>query len=449
MKKIIYLITFGSLSINTALAINLFDSYQSALKFNADYLSAIASNQAGQEQQYIARASLLPQFGATAAITENYFNQQGTSASYHQPTYGAQLQQTLIDFSKYSQYVNGKYNAQLADLQLINAKQQLMVSVANAYFAVLYAEDTLQATKMTKDALNKQMEQASQAFKVGIVTIADVNDAQSALDSAISQEIQDTNNLIAKKNDFRNLTGINPDLIEPIRDNISLISPTPNSDTAWWDIAKSKNLNILIANKQANIAKENISLYRAGHYPTLNIQAQYQYQDTSSIDSGNITQQQIQMMTYPGGPFSTYAAASAGLQLSIPLSSGGAVSSQTRQAQDDYAAALQQQSSIERQTNQDIKNAYWQVHNGVAIVEAQKTSLESSKTKLKSDTLGYSVGVRNSVDLIGSQKNYYTTFQNYQQSRYQYLMAEINLQYLSGMIDDEYMQKINSAITQE
>ncbi|MDD3265879.1 MAG: TolC family outer membrane protein [Burkholderiales bacterium] len=446
MKKILQLIIISSLTVNIAEAIDLVDSYQSALTYNADYLAAIASNQAGQEQKYIARSLLLPQIGASASLTENYFNQQGMNATYRQPTYGAQIQQTIIDFSKTSQYTNGKYAAQLADLQLIAAKQQLMLNITQAYFAVLYAGDKLQATKMTKEALQKQMEQAQQSFKVGTVTIADVNDAQSGFDAARAQEIQDTNDLIAKKNDYRNMAGTNPEQITPLIESINLSIPSPNNDTEWWNIAKTKNINIRIANKQVDIAKENISMYRAGHYPTLNFLAQYQYQDTSSIDGGNITPQQMQNMTYAGGPFSTYGAANAGVQLSIPLSTGGLVNSQTRQAQDNYTAALQQQIAVERQTNQDIKNAYWQVRNGVALVNAQRSALESAKTKLKSDTLGYSVGVRNSVDLVGSQKDYYATFQNYQQSRYQYLLAKINLEYLSGMIDDNYIQQLNANI---
>lgn len=446
MKKILQLIIINSFVVNIAEAIDLVDSYQSALAYNADYLAAIASNQAGQEQKYIAKSLLLPQIGVSASLTENYFNQQGMNATYRQPTYGAQIQQTIIDFSKSSQYTNGKYTAQLADLQLTAAKQQLMLNVTQAYLAVLYSEDKLQATKMTKEALQKQMEQASQAFKVGAVTIADVNDAQSGFDAASAQEIQDNNDLIAKKNEFRNMSGANPEQIMSLIESISLTIPSPNSDSAWWDIAKSKNINIRIANKQVDIAKENISMYRAGHYPTLNFLAQYQYQDTSSLDGGNITPQQMQNMTYAGGPFSTYGSATAGLQVSIPLSSGGLVSSQTRQAQDNYTAALQQQISVERQTNQEIKNAYWQVRNGVALVNAQRSALESAKTKLKSDTLGYSVGVRNSVDLVGSQKDYYAAFQNYQQSRYQYLLAKLNLEYLSGMISDDYILQLNANI---
>jgi outer membrane protein len=60
--------------------------------------------------------------------------------------------------------------------------------------------------------------------------------------------------------------------------------------------------------------------------------------------------------------------------------------------------------------------------------------------------LGYQVGVRNSVDLVNSQKNYYQTFTTYQQTRYQYLLARVQLRYLSGSVDDKFIHDINANI---
>lgn len=448
MKKQLSLLIPFALAISHASAIDLFQTYQKALAYNADYLKAIASNQAGQEQPNIARAALLPQISAVGNLTENYFDQGGITANYHQMTASAQLNQVVFDYSKLSALTKAKFASQLSDLQLINARQILMTNVAQAYFDVLYAEDTLLATQMTKSAFEKQMTQANAAFKVGTVTIADVNDALSGYDSAAAQEIQDTNNLIYKKNQFRNLTGVDPEQIQPLQEQINLQLPTPQSDNLWSKLAESGNVNVLIANKQVDMAKQDISTARAGHYPTVSLQAQYQYQGTGSLDSTNASDTQSQAFNYPGGPLSSYGTGSIGLQLSIPIFAGGGINAQTRQASDNYDAAIQQAVSVDRQTNQNTRNAYWSVYNGVSIVNAQKSSLLSAKTKLNSDTLGYQVGVRNSVDLVQSQKNYYQTFQTYQQSRYQYLMSQVELQYLSGRIDESFLQKINANIKQ-
>ena len=124
MKKYFPLFISLTAIASSVQAIDLYQTYQKALAYNADYLKAIATNQSGQEQKNIARAALLPQISATGTISENYFNQSGVSANYNQPVYSAQLSQTLFDYSKLSNYVKGKFAGQLADLQLTNARQQ-------------------------------------------------------------------------------------------------------------------------------------------------------------------------------------------------------------------------------------------------------------------------------------------------------------------------------------
>lgn len=432
---------------SSARAADLAAVYQNALIYNADYLKAIASNEASQEQKNLALAQLLPQINATGAFSENYFNQSGGSALYHQASYGANLNQVIFDFSKFSALTKGKYAGIVADLQLENAKQQLMVSVAQAYFDVLYAKDTLKSIQMTKAALNQQMEQAKKAFAVGTVTIADVNDAKAGYDAAAAQEIEATNDLIYKKNIFQNLTGLDPEQIQPLKIDIDLSLPNPASADRWSVIGESSNLNLKIAAKQVAMADLDVNIAVAGHLPSLNLIGNYQYQGTGNIDStsGNLNSSN-DSSNIPGTPLSSYGVGSLGVQVNLPLYQGGGVSAQVRQARANLLATKQQLLSVERQTDQNIRNTFWQVQNGVSIVKAQKTAMQSAKTKLESDQLGYQVGVRNSVDLVNSQKNYYQTYQIYQQARYQYLLARIQLRYWSGSINAEFVRQVNSNI---
>ena len=148
----------------------------------------------------------------------------------------------------------------------------------------------------------------------------------------------------------------------------------------------------------------------------------------------------------PGSPFASQTNASVGLQLSIPIYNGGAISSKVRQAVANYDASYQQLLSTSRLTDQDTTNAYLQVENGVSIVKAQTQALKSAELKLKSDKTGYQIGLRNSIDLVNSQKNYYQTIQNYYQSQYQYLLNRVQLMYLIGKLDIVFLQNINDNI---
>ena len=220
--KHLFLISAFSFTCQFAGAFDLVSAYSGALNYNADFLASIAKNQAGQEKQVQGRSALLPQIGATGGISENYLNTNGASIYYHQPTVTASLKQVAFDFGKFSQYTKSKFATQVADLQLELAKQQLMVNVAQSYFDVLYAMDTLSAIRVNKAAFERQLQQARQSFKVGTVTIADVNDAQASYDASVAQEISDENDLINKKNIFRNLTGLDPEQIQPLKTDIEL-----------------------------------------------------------------------------------------------------------------------------------------------------------------------------------------------------------------------------------
>lgn|GEM_PF-2534544 len=437
--------------VGSAIAFDLDEAYRRALGFNADYQAQIAATDAGVELQNQALATLLPQISATAAYNQNYLSSFGMTVTYTQPTATAAFQQVLLDFGKFSTYTKGKFAAEVARLQLTNARQKLMVNVAQAYFDILYAVDNLNAIRMNKDAFLTQMEQAEQSFSAGTVTKADVFDAKANYDSAVAQAIQAENNLMNRKTIFHNMTGLNSDLVQPLIDQIILELPIPDSPNEWSDMMKSANLNVKIAREQLNMATEDISIAKSGHLPSLSIVGNYQMFGTSSINSADSAATQAyftQLANIPGIPSANYSIAVVGLQLSIPIASGGGINSNIRVAIGNYEAAQEGLSSTLRQSDQLIINAFYQVQNGVSIVKAQTQALKSAKLKLASDKIGYKVGIRNSVKLINSQNDYAKTLLSYNQARYQYLTYRLQLEYLAGKIDTDFIRLINNNIRQ-
>ena len=443
LKKFIILgLMLTAFGISDVNAVNLEDAYKNALIYNADYLNQIAQNKSGQENIIQGRAALLPQLSGTAGFGETYLATGGMSYYYHQPSAGVTLSQALFDWNKFSTYTKGKYATQLSDIQLENAKEQLIVSVAQAYFSVLYASDTLVSIRMQKDALKTQMEQAQKSFSVGTATIADENDAKAGYDAAVAQEISAQNDLINQQNIFRNLAGLNPDLIQPLNDNIHLVSPTPDKVEAWSDKAKNNNLSIKMSNLNLAMAKEDIAIAKSGHLPSLSLVGAYNYTDQANLDGSDSIQTQIALAS-AGTNLWGANQASIGLQLNVPLYNGGGISSQVRQQIAIYEAAQQTLTSTQRSTDQQIQNAFWQVQNGVSLVNAQTQALKSAKIKLDSDRLGYQVGVRNSVDLVNSEKNYSSAIQSYNKARYDYLTYRLQLKYLAGEINEDFLHQIN------
>lgn len=429
-------------------AFDLVEAYESSLSYNAGYLMNIESAKANREVKDQAFANLLPTVSSNLSYTENYLNMPGTgSYYYHQPTVNLTLQQVVFNFAKFSQYTKSKYASEVADLTLQDQKQGLILEVANKYFDVLYAMDKLKLNETRKEVFNKQLLQAQESFEAGFATVTDINDARASYDSANADAIDSENDLINKRNLLFNLTGLKPELVDPLVEKINLPDIESQQLESMIAISNNKNLKIQLARKQLQMAQEDVNIAKAGHLPTVTLNGQYNYQGNSINDSSNFSQNAV--APTPGGGFGMlgeYNNAQVGLQVSIPIYSGGLVNSQVRAAADNYRASLMQLKSVMRDINQQLISTFWQVKNGVNMVRAQSQAVKSAEMKLQSDKIAYSLGMRNSIDLIQSYQNLYTAIQKYNQSRYDYLEACLKLKYLVGEIDTDYLKLINQNI---
>lgn len=442
--KMIYWLVFMFLVAN-AMATNLVQSYQKALTYNANYLADISSNKASLEQQRQALASLLPQVSGNANVKEIYSYTQ-FELLYHQPAVGVNLQQVVFDFNKFSNYSKQKYGSQVANLRLLDAKQNLMLNTVQSYFDTLYAADSLRDTALAESALNQQYKQTEKSFHAGIMNIADVNDAKAGYYAAVSNVIQGQNDLDNKKLIYHNITGLNPDDIEPLKETIT-ITGNKLQVQPYIDLAMHNNNTIKIAELQLSMASEDISMARANHYPTLNLVANYQYQGDSRLDGGSESAryffEQQRAIGFQGHNQNGYV----GLQLNLPIYSGGAVSSQSRVAMANYEVAKQQLIAAKRQVTEQVQSAALQVKRGLNLLTAQKEALASAELKVKSDRIAYKAGLRTSLDLVNAQLDRVKAIQSYNQARYQYLMAKLQLQYLTGNLDMNYLMALDSNIS--
>ncbi|TXH59651.1 MAG: hypothetical protein E6Q89_01955 [Bacteroidia bacterium] len=437
-------------SFKLAYAFDLSDAYQHAITYNAKYLASIAENQAKQEKKTQGLASLLPQFNAQISVSENPTDlyESGLFYSYNQPSGNITFSQVIFDFSKYSAYVKSKYETSAADLTLEDAQQNLMVLVANAYFDVLNATDILNADKAYEQVTAHSMIEYKKRFEVGMASIADYNDQKAEHDNIAATLISDQNDLVDKKNKFHNLTGLDTNLIQPTIQDINLVLPHLDSIDSWANYAKKDNISLKAGRLKLAMADEDISIAKAGHMPTIGVNASANYQGTSTLDGSNSQQAFNLGQSAMGSMNASYVQGSIALNLNVPLYSGGAVNSKVREAISSYEQASKLLLEQERSLDQQVKLAYLQVYNGVDLIKAKKQALDSAKIQVKSTTLGYEVGKRTSLDIVTAQNKYYAVVKGYASERYNYLKAILNLNYLAGRINKEVINYVNANIQQ-
>ena len=348
--------------------------YQLALDSDPQYQAALEAHQAALEVIPQSRAALLPNIGITGDVSRNRFdprNNGDTSYSTNQ-TYSIGLRQALYQRESFLQLEQADNRVVQADAQLIAAQQDLLLRVATRYFLVLGAQDNVAFVEADKQAIARTLDQAQQRFEVGLAAITDTLEAQARYDIAVSDAINAERLLDDTREALRELTGELPVAPEVLKVEIPLQTPEPVDQDAWVTAALEQNPLVLAARAATEVAKQEIQIQNSGHYPSLDVVADYSYVDT---EFGGVTSLERNDSAI-------------GLQLSLPLYEGGLVSSQTRQSRYQYNQAREEQEQQRRATERQTRDNYRGIISGISKVSALKRAVVSNEKAKEMHTGG-------------------------------------------------------------
>lgn len=420
---------------------NLTQVYQDARAYDATYAAARYALQAGMEKLPQGRALLLPSVNLTASTTESRLESDSKnpalapSLTFTRDVSVQQAQLTLTQplfrAQNFIQYDQSELQVKQAESQFGQASQDLIVRVAVAYFDMLGAQDSLRLVRGQKAAIAEQLAQAKRNFEVGTATITDTHEAQARYDLATSQEIAAQSDLEIKKRTLQQIVGKFPERLEPLKPNIDLNPPTPNSMEDWASAASTQSYPVRAQEAAVEVAVREIDRVRAGHLPTLNIVGNAGVSSTSLNTLAQLN---------TGADTTNY---NIGLQLAIPLYAGGNVSSLVRQAVATREKAQQDLESTRRTAALNARQSFLGVTNGMAQVKALEAALISSRSALDSNKLGYEVGVRINIDVLNAQQQVFSTLRDLSRARYDTILNGLRLKSASGTLTDGDVEEIN------
>ncbi|WP_300651371.1 TolC family outer membrane protein [Pseudomonas sp.] len=406
--------------------------YQEAANNNADLAAARADYQARREVVPQARSGLLPNLSAGANLSDTRTDVDTSngsqSISRSGTVYQANLSQPLFRADRWFQLQAAEDSSEQAALELSAIEQNLILQSAETYFAVLRAQDTLASTKAEEAAFKRQLDQANERFDVGLSDKTDVLEAQAGFDTARANRIIAQRQVEDAFQALITLTNREYVALEGIEHSLPILAPTPNDAKAWVDTAAAQNLNLQASNYAVSAAEETLRQRKSGHAPTLDAVASYQRGDNDSLGFTN--------SGTPGQPrFSSDAEQrSIGLQLNIPLYSGGLTSSQVREAYQRLTQSEQLRESLRRQVVQSTRNLHRAVNTDVETVQARKQSIISNQSALEATEIGYQVGTRNIVDVLDAQRQLYSSVRTYNDARYDYILNNLRLKQAAGTL---------------
>ena len=449
MKKTITALLIGlacAASSSLANAEDLLSVYQQAQANDPVVLRAHAQYLATEEGIEQARATLLPQLYAAGSYTKASSEFIPTSDDGQSSglilrnksdtlSYGLQLDMQLYHHDSWLRMDNAKKLAHQSDISYQVAKQELIVRVTQAYFNVLRAKDDLEFSIAEKTAIERQLEQTKQRFSVGLTAITDVHEAQAQYDNAVTDEIRAENKVFNAEEALRVITNIYPrDLNILNTERFSTSRPFPDSANEWQQTAEAKNLDLIAQKISVDIAKENINIAQSGHYPTLDFKGSYSSRDQDNEVSG---------LNFENPALNSH---SIGITLTVPIYSGGAITSSVRQAQSNYVAASQDLEQAYRNVVRNTRNAYNTVIAAVSAIKSLEQSVISAESALKATEAGFEVGTRTIVDVLNSTRNLYNAKRNLSSTRYDYIQNVLALKRAGGTITEQDLADINQGL---
>lgn len=421
----------------SAAAADLNDLYRQARDSDAAYASARAAWTAAQEKVPQGRAGLLPAANLSAFTQYNdreiQFRTPGT------PTAGSQfnsnaltlsLTQPLYRRQNWIAYEQAKTQVLQADAQFALAAQELILRVAQAYFDVLLAQDTVAFAQAQKAAIGEQLAQARRNFEVGTATITDQHDAQARYDLTVAQEIAALNDLEIRRRQLAQIIGRAAPALAPLGKNLPLALPDPNRIERWVEQATAASIQVVINDAALTFARQEVERNRGGHHPTVDAFASY---SDSGAGSG-----------LQGGPGSDSTSKVVGVQLALPLYQGGATASRVREALANEEKARQDLENARRSAELAARQGFLGVTSGVAQVNALQAALVSSQSSLDSTRLGLEVGVRTQVDVLNAQQQLFSTRRDLAQARYNYILSLLRLKAAVGTLTEDDIVRVNA-----
>ena len=408
-------------------AADLLDTYRLALENDPVFLAAEHRQLAAVEVHPQARAALWPRIDLTANVARTDTNNDQSGAI---DSNGADLTltQSLYNRTHYISLSQADLQVGQAEAAYISARQSLLLRSAEHYFSILAAQDNREFARSEKSAIQRQLEQAERRFAVGLIAITDVKEAQAQHDLAAAREITADNQLATAREALRMLTGNYPESLRTLGEKSPLVVPEPDDIDAWVDIATDNSPPLQSARLASEIARLSIARERAAYLPNTELIGSYRrnHSDNSLSDSES-TQLRI--------------------QVSVPLYTGGAISSRVRQASANSRLAREQLDSQRRVIVQQTRDAYRSVRASISLVGALQQALGSTQSSAEATRAGFDVGTRTTVEVLNALRETYRAQADYLSARYNYILDTLRLKQAAGVLTPEDIERVNRWLT--
>jgi outer membrane protein/protease secretion system outer membrane protein len=417
-----------------AAPLDLLDAWLGAANNDPAWKAAKADARYDQAEQDKALAGLLPSANLSMTRSRNELEREsGTAYSlrYHSAVDSLALRQALIRLPNFADYRRAVAQGKAADHRLRSAEQQLAVRVAQAYFDTLLAADQLRITERQASSLSTQLDAARSAFRSGSGTRIEIDEAQSRLKLTEAEALANKNALEIARRRLATMTASNAAELAPLNDvGLDSLQLNPANFTDWFELALKENPDLAAALKSIDAAEWSVDRARAAHLPTLDLVASRTRYDSDSLSTIN----------------NRYQVDTLGLQLNVPIYSGGYINADTTQARAREQRALAEHEGIRQELEVRVLKEYTGVTQGRERLAALEQALEASRATLNSTRRGIEAGTRNQLDVLNAERDSLAVELALSRARYEFIINYLRLLALGNLLSGEEIVKVNALL---
>jgi outer membrane protein len=421
-------------------AIDLVGAYEQALQNDPTSLAANDALAAGREKAVQGDALVRPRVNLQAGVSRMHVHSSSDASSAFAALAPADstgtVRQTAVEvvqplYDKTATATRRQLHEQsaLAQTQFDQSRQNLAMRVADTYFGVVVAEETLRVVQAEQAALRQQRDRAKARFEIGQGRITDLNEAQARLDGVESREISAQSSLELRNAQFRETIGASPAQLVKLTPSFVARLPEPNDLLTWQAKGEDQNSLIKARQNEFQIAGAEIDKYRLANRPNLALVGRY----ATSGQSGNLSP-----LAASSGRTGTI-----GLQLNIPLYAGGGLDSREREAVAKRSQAEQEVAAARRGVRLKVQDGFLAVKTGVSRIAAAEQAMVSARSALEATTLGRDVGSRTELDVLDAQQRFHGAELDLVQARVDYLLGRLRLADAAGELNEGSLRSLS------
>lgn len=421
---------------------DLLDVYQQARENDPVYRAGFHEHEASREIYEQARAVLLPNVSFDISRTEtsqdivssdNAVFSQG-STSYPTDEMSLSITQSIYSFSNWAYFKQAKEEVKRVAAELEDVRQELVMRVAEAYFTALRERDSYLAISAEVSALEKHHELVERQLANGLARTTDLLDSQARFMQAQARQIEISNDLRDALQGLEEITGSLPDSLVTLGDVMELASPEPFVAETWVENAQKNNPLILARQSALAAAWQEVRRQKGGHYPTLDLVFTQNNRETQGSLFGGGSEVDTQDLL---------------LRMTLPIYSGGAVSSKVRETLNLHNKAKDELEQTWRETTRETRAAFTGVVGAISKVNALQKSVDAYELAVEAKRTAFESGINSSVSVLDAERDLFIARSDFSAARYDYLLNNLRLKRAAGTLREADLEQINAALQGE